>query len=128
MIRRPPRSTRTDTLFPYTTLFRSVEVAHQALGVLADRPTVHADALRVGRSPGEVEHQVVGHRERRDQPVALAVLGDVRDPELDHASRVGEGDVGHVQLAASRGGPPAADDGLPTTGLAGALHTAPATD
>src|SRR3546814_8062264 len=27
MIRRPPRSTRTDTLFPYTTLFRSVYVA-----------------------------------------------------------------------------------------------------
>src|SRR3546814_1444317 len=26
MIRRPPRSTRTDTLFPYTTLFRSVQV------------------------------------------------------------------------------------------------------
>src|SRR3546814_16572806 len=26
MIRRPPRSTRTDTLFPYTTLFRSPEV------------------------------------------------------------------------------------------------------
>ena len=25
MIRRPPRSTRTDTLFPYTTLFRSQE-------------------------------------------------------------------------------------------------------
>src|SRR3546814_5702039 len=25
MIRRPPRSTRTDTLFPYTTLFRSTE-------------------------------------------------------------------------------------------------------
>src|SRR3546814_4104619 len=29
MIRRPPRSTRTDTLFPYTTLFRSaIEHAH----------------------------------------------------------------------------------------------------
>src|SRR3546814_20161376 len=28
MIRRPPRSTRTDTLFPYTTLFRSAVVAH----------------------------------------------------------------------------------------------------
>src|SRR3546814_4745796 len=29
MIRRPPRSTRTDTLFPYTTLFRSIEsIAH----------------------------------------------------------------------------------------------------
>src|SRR3546814_9223629 len=36
MLRRPPRSTRTDTLFPYTTLFRSNEVGlsaqqHQAL-------------------------------------------------------------------------------------------------
>src|SRR3546814_3216794 len=27
MIRRPPRSTRTDTLFPYTTLFRSYDMA-----------------------------------------------------------------------------------------------------
>src|SRR3546814_15102003 len=32
MIRRPPRSTRTDTLFPYTTLFRS----HHALGLGGD--------------------------------------------------------------------------------------------
>src|SRR3546814_439053 len=30
MIRRPPRSTRTDTLFPYTTLFRSVAVRRQS--------------------------------------------------------------------------------------------------
>src|SRR3546814_4574221 len=40
MIRRPPRSTRTDTLFPYTTLFRSDGEARQ--------PSVQADA-RVGR-------------------------------------------------------------------------------
>src|SRR3546814_4947144 len=32
MIRRPPRSTRTDTLFPYTTLFRSA----QRIGQFAD--------------------------------------------------------------------------------------------
>src|SRR3546814_9762249 len=31
MIRRPPRSTRTDTLFPYTTLFRSFETLFGAL-------------------------------------------------------------------------------------------------
>src|SRR3546814_11653006 len=31
MIRRPPRSTRTDTLFPYTTLFRSACVERTAL-------------------------------------------------------------------------------------------------
>src|SRR3546814_3685886 len=29
MIRRPPRSTRTDTLFPYTTLFRSARIGEQ---------------------------------------------------------------------------------------------------
>src|SRR3546814_6436489 len=32
MIRRPPRSTRTDTLFPYTTLFRSVFRADAVTG------------------------------------------------------------------------------------------------
>src|SRR3546814_19962996 len=32
MIRRPPRSTRTDTLFPYTTLFRSLRGALSAPG------------------------------------------------------------------------------------------------
>src|SRR3546814_18312789 len=31
MIRRPPRSTRTDTLFPYTTLFRSPRTRHRRL-------------------------------------------------------------------------------------------------
>src|SRR3546814_13310932 len=39
MIRRPPRSTRTDTLFPYTTLFRSDDVAddfHVAMAVGAE--------------------------------------------------------------------------------------------
>src|SRR3546814_1397413 len=32
MIRRPPRSTRTDTLFPYTTLFRSLSRSQSATG------------------------------------------------------------------------------------------------
>src|SRR3546814_12914696 len=30
MIRRPPRSTRTDTLFPYTTLFRSRTISEES--------------------------------------------------------------------------------------------------
>src|SRR3546814_17180557 len=40
MIRRPPRSTRTDTLFPYTTLFRSLRRAsgHRADGDLLGGP------------------------------------------------------------------------------------------
>src|SRR3546814_19960611 len=33
MIRRPPRSTRTDTLFPYTTLFRSLAVLLPSVAV-----------------------------------------------------------------------------------------------
>src|SRR3546814_11245264 len=33
MIRRPPRSTRTDTLFPYTTLFRSCGAATERCGL-----------------------------------------------------------------------------------------------
>src|SRR3546814_17106135 len=37
MIRRPPRSTRTDTLFPYTTLFRSAPVQRDALVLARDR-------------------------------------------------------------------------------------------
>src|SRR3546814_8763419 len=41
MIRRPPRSTRTDTLFPYTTLFRSPYADNHDLGgfILIDRMT-----------------------------------------------------------------------------------------
>src|SRR3546814_16901179 len=33
MIRRPPRSTRTDTLFPYTTLFRSAACTYRQAGL-----------------------------------------------------------------------------------------------
>src|SRR3546814_15063269 len=54
MIRRPPRSTRTNTLFPYTTLFRSALVAesrgaHRGLGActpLAEFPKCGASRLK----------------------------------------------------------------------------------
>src|SRR3546814_19586391 len=56
MIRRPPRSTRTDTLFPYTTLFRSVGRTEPAKGerVLAIAVTgepVDSVALHVFNNP-----------------------------------------------------------------------------
>src|SRR3546814_10028747 len=63
MIRRPPRSTRTDTLFPYTTLFRSflVQVA-DLVGQLralpdpvVDAGDVQLDALLGARGDGVVE-------------------------------------------------------------------------
>src|SRR3546814_6830714 len=43
MIRRPPRSTRTDTLFPYTTLFRSGDFSsHFPTGSAGGNPSVSA--------------------------------------------------------------------------------------
>src|SRR3546814_17763407 len=40
MIRRPPRSTRTDTLFPYTTLFRSGRLGDPAVHILGEQHEV----------------------------------------------------------------------------------------
>src|SRR3546814_987725 len=48
MIRRPPRSTRTDTLFPYTTLFRSSLAVTFALGPIIDLQRVQGGAVFVG--------------------------------------------------------------------------------
>src|SRR3546814_10080211 len=40
MIRRPPRSTRTDTLFPYTTLFRSIRIGNTMEAALQESAEV----------------------------------------------------------------------------------------
>src|SRR3546814_1001682 len=52
MIRRPPRSTRTDTLFPYTTLFRSLEAQGRTLV-----------KLNIG-NPGAFGFRAPGHLQR----------------------------------------------------------------
>src|SRR3546814_15600574 len=65
MIRRPPRSTRTDTLFPYTTLFRSVvtgtnvENASYGLALCAETVAV-AKAMDGGIRGGLVAVAVTG--------------------------------------------------------------------
>src|SRR3546814_15290071 len=58
MIRRPPRSTRTDTLFPYTTLFRSA-----------------------GR---QVAHRVGSYKKRLHSPVGAHPVGDMPVPSRSH--------------------------------------------
>src|SRR3546814_2562804 len=59
MIRRPPRSTRTDTLFPYTTLFRSHDVANcgtkSSLGVMSTSLS-HSDAKTMRPTKRSEEH------------------------------------------------------------------------
>src|SRR3546814_10512499 len=49
MIRRPPRSTRTDTLFPYTTLFRSVE---GIASMLRAKQTSYGYEIELGKTFG----------------------------------------------------------------------------
>src|SRR3546814_7974600 len=68
MIRRPTRSTRTDTLFPYTTLFRSGVAAAEALHALGldavrlkwPNDLVVVDGGRPGSSPGQVLRKLGG--------------------------------------------------------------------
>src|SRR3546814_17410812 len=50
MIRRPPRSTRTDTLFPYTTLFRSVGLLAEPDELVALRQVTPVDRIQRRRA------------------------------------------------------------------------------
>src|SRR3546814_19571735 len=60
MIRRPPRSTRTDTLFPYTTLFRSDGAVGAAVG---DQERRHIGGIALSFRGGQaaVEGSVAGN-------------------------------------------------------------------
>src|SRR3546814_10937595 len=57
MIRLPPRSTRTDTLFPYTTLFRS----HDENAILIDRERGIVDAVVIIVRPVEHDRPPLEH-------------------------------------------------------------------
>src|SRR3546814_5252589 len=76
MIRRPPRSTRTDTLLPYTTLFRSpllpVVEHHHPLGPAP--PSTWAGPLELAHRQG-IEELVGDEQQRR-----LGDLSDVVEP------------------------------------------------
>src|SRR3546814_3727265 len=65
MIRRPPRSTRTDTLFPYTTLFRAV-------GVQAERAVFGVDLAFI-----DALDRVLGFQAMADQVLDRADLQPV---------------------------------------------------
>src|SRR3546814_7348127 len=73
MIRRPPRSTRTDTLFPYTTLFRSLSKTEQAAFQhwLDDDPR-NVDALS----------EIVGAWQTIDHYATAAPMMDLRNDAL----------------------------------------------
>src|SRR3546814_16215091 len=69
MLRRPPRSTRTDTLFPYTTLFRSIDrhrrgpryVAIEDRRAHATRAVTLHPAVRREREAGKLLAEILDH-------------------------------------------------------------------
>src|SRR3546814_8557248 len=74
MIRRPPRATRTDTLFPYTTLFRSI----------LDK----ADAREVLGRCLAVDLGTVRRHDRLVRPRRLATRSDEHTSELQSLMRI----------------------------------------
>src|SRR3546814_17288740 len=79
MLRRPPGSTRTDTLFPYTTLFRSIEQCegrhHGAGGQYFD---LQFAASHVVDLLGEVQGVLVKNINRRPSALETEVDGGLR--------------------------------------------------
>src|SRR3546814_2848473 len=104
MTRRPPRSTRTDTLFPYTTLFRSPHYACAAAGHQGRRITgvplsgrTTNGYARSGRSLGRrnvvaqdrLSNRPVPHlRPKLAPPVFLPVRSEEHTSELQSLMRI----------------------------------------
>src|SRR3546814_8255245 len=85
MLRRPPRSTRTDTLFPYTTLFRSQNHAH--------RRTVQACAVKPDLSIGGAKLIT------SDQIRAARALLRMSAEDLARQSGVGHSTIRRIEAA-----------------------------
>src|SRR3546814_142022 len=79
MIRRPPRSTRTDTLFPYTTLFRSRDRVRHPM------KKRRGDPLRIGdRRCGNIQQAELDH------PVKQLAPRLADDPTHHHVTKKGD--------------------------------------
>src|SRR3546814_18464818 len=89
MIRRPPRSTRTDTLFPYTTLFRSSQAA----------PIPKVSGLREEAAVTSLAQSTAHHPIRELSSKMGAVVLD-RRPGVEETISCGQhGDFQHLAIA-----------------------------
>src|SRR3546814_17728779 len=93
MIRRPPRSTRTDTSFPYSTLFRSVRCLAQPVPEVRGFPLKRTDSIepltdqRLGNAACEGKAHAVEHHflaitvvQRRDRRRSHGLGNDIEQP------------------------------------------------
>src|SRR3546814_7576623 len=96
MIRRPPRSTRTDTLFPYTTLFRSLRHAERAQ-LLDERHGVWRATVRCD---AQLHHSRCGVLDQPRKPFQelpvrrCDALSEVADQSCEGARSLGCGRAG----------------------------------
>src|SRR3546814_20322099 len=93
MIRRPPRSTRTDTLLPYTTLFRSVQLRLQRIALGQQRAIVRRQVMhqgvetgpeRLAFNPGAGQHLLVDETLQVDghlQALAVHAISHFHSPK-----------------------------------------------
>src|SRR3546814_13667465 len=84
-IRRPPRSTRTDTLFPYTTLFRSGDVADPAALDANDAPAGATER----RVEAEDDHRIPFVSSERHTPTTgISTRSEEHTSELQSLMRI----------------------------------------
>src|SRR3546814_12708289 len=92
MIRRPTRSTRTDTLLPYTTLFRSLqlrfELGRKAQTFDCNQPR-HILRIDAGIAQREIGAEGMGDDRDRRQLLLVDELGDVIDMGRRRIAAVG---------------------------------------
>src|SRR3546814_19169674 len=92
MIRRPPRSTRTDTLFPYTTVFRSVKIdarlIHEVIAAPKDADPATIPFLDAMGSLEEIfarQKFAVKMDRKREMPRSGIALGaKIAEPFIGH--------------------------------------------
>src|SRR3546814_10244736 len=89
MIRRPPRSTRTDTLFPYTTLFRSVAGMMRTGTQIDDQVEIQRSARAAiqGRALGR-EPRPIGGEEKIGAPMLALRLAEFVERSEEHTSEL----------------------------------------
>src|SRR3546814_4539257 len=88
MIRRPPRSTRTDTLFPYTTLFRSMPLIRVMEVGSAEQKTLIQDAIRTGDADFVAVARAIQDTKALDYTRQAAVRSEEHTSELQSLMRI----------------------------------------
>src|SRR3546814_9291999 len=89
MIRRTPRSTRTYTLFPYTTLFRSRHPSFAPFVPLSRVPTSGGQAVLVESAALD---------DRREVPALALQQGDVIQRVVVDHDQIGPGEIGRAHV------------------------------